>query len=84
MKFIALNAKRNLLAMYCDPENTGSARVAEKLGFVREGTLRGRLAWHDGTWKDAVFWSLLAREYPETSTARIQMEAFDFLGRAIL
>jgi hypothetical protein len=23
VKFIALNAKRNLLAMYCDPENTG-------------------------------------------------------------
>ena len=23
IKFIALNAKRNLLAMYCDPENTG-------------------------------------------------------------
>ena len=67
----------------CEPTNTASARVAEKLGFVREGLLRERLPWHDGTRRDSVQWSLLAREYPHTPAAITPLEAFDFLGRPI-
>jgi RimJ/RimL family protein N-acetyltransferase len=67
----------------CDPRNAASARVAEKLGFVREGLLRQRLPWHDGTRRDALYWSLLSHEYPHTIAARAPYDAFDFLGRRV-
>ena len=49
---------RRLFA-YCDTENVGSARVLEKLGFVREGTLRSRLKL-DGVWRDSHLYAIVA------------------------
>jgi RimJ/RimL family protein N-acetyltransferase len=44
-----------------DPENTGSLRLLERIGFQREGHLRQR--WFTfGTWKDTVLLGLLASE----------------------
>ncbi|MBW3666673.1 MAG: GNAT family N-acetyltransferase [Actinobacteria bacterium] len=42
--------------------NAASDRVAEKLGFTREGTLREELLIR-GNWVDHSLWSLLDREY---------------------
>lgn len=42
--------------------NLASERVAEKLGFVREGILREELLIR-GNWVDHSLWSLLDREY---------------------
>ncbi len=42
--------------------NTASDRVAEKLGFTKEGTLREELLIR-GNWMDHTLWSLLDREY---------------------
>lgn len=42
--------------------NDASDRVAEKLGFTREGTLREELLIR-GNWIDHTLWSLLDREY---------------------
>ena len=42
--------------------NTASDRVAEKLGFTREGLLREELLIR-GNWVDHSLWSLLDREY---------------------
>lgn len=42
--------------------NDASDRVAEKLGFTREGTLREELLIR-GNWVDHSLWSLLDREY---------------------
>jgi ribosomal-protein-serine acetyltransferase len=42
--------------------NDPSDRVAEKLGFTREGTLREELLIR-GNWVDHTLWSLLDREY---------------------
>ncbi len=42
--------------------NTASDRVAEKLGFTREGILREELLIR-GNWVDHSHWSLLDREY---------------------
>lgn len=45
-----------------DPRNTGSARLLERLGFVREGLLRER--WQvAGEISDTAFYGLLAREW---------------------
>jgi RimJ/RimL family protein N-acetyltransferase len=67
----------------CEPENVASARVPEKLGFRREGLLRARLNWHDGAFRDALYWSLLASEYPDSPAAKVGFEAFDILGRKV-
>jgi ribosomal-protein-serine acetyltransferase len=42
--------------------NDASDRVAQKLGFTREGTLREELLIR-GNWVDHTLWSLLDREY---------------------
>ena len=45
-----------------DPENEGSLRLLERIGFQREGLLRQR--WFTfGTWKDTVLLGLLADEF---------------------
>jgi RimJ/RimL family protein N-acetyltransferase len=45
-----------------DPENVASRRVAEKLGFRREGLLRSYMRNPDGTRRDALMYSLLPGE----------------------
>lgn len=65
------------------PDNTASANVARRLGYVFEGRLRDRqLAPHHPR-GDLLSFTLLSREYPDSAAARIPYEAFDLLGRAI-
>ena len=48
-----------------DPDNAGSLRLLEGLGFRREGVLRQR--WFTfGTWKDTVLLGLLAADFDAT------------------
>lgn len=46
----------------CDPENAGSARVAEKLGMRREGHFVEN-AWIKGQWRDTLIYAILDREW---------------------
>lgn len=46
----------------CDPENTGSYRVMEKLGMVREGHLREERLFK-GVWRDFLLYSVLEKEW---------------------
>ena len=45
-----------------DPDNVGSNRLLESLGFVREGRLRGEWETHIGV-RDSFIWGLLADEW---------------------
>jgi RimJ/RimL family protein N-acetyltransferase len=45
-----------------DPENVASQRVAEKVGFRREGVMRAHLRHPDGRIRDSVMFSLLPGE----------------------
>ena len=45
-----------------DPDNVASQRVAEKVGFQREGVLRADLRHRDGRIRDSVMFSLLPGE----------------------
>jgi RimJ/RimL family protein N-acetyltransferase len=49
----------------CQPENTPSWRVMEKLGMRREGHFRQCILRDDGTWWDEYFYALLADEWFE-------------------
>jgi RimJ/RimL family protein N-acetyltransferase len=46
------------LELITDPENRASQRVAEKVGFQREGVLRSHLLHPDGRRRDSVMFSL--------------------------
>ena len=50
------------LELITDPGNVASQRVAEKVGFVREGVLRSHLRHPDGRVRDSVMFSLLPGE----------------------
>lgn len=53
------------LELFTDPDNGGSQRVAEKVGFQREGVLRAHLRHRDGRMRDSVMFSLLPGELVE-------------------
>jgi RimJ/RimL family protein N-acetyltransferase len=50
------------LELLTDPDNVASQRVAEKVGFRREGILRSHLLHRDGRRRDSVMFSLLPGE----------------------
>ena len=50
------------LELITDPDNHASQRVAEKVGFRREGVLRSHLLHRDGRRRDSVMFSLLPGE----------------------
>jgi RimJ/RimL family protein N-acetyltransferase len=53
------------LDLITDPDNLASQRVAEKVGFRREGVLRAHLRHPDGRIRDSVMFSLLPGEIIE-------------------
>ena len=53
------------LELITDPDNLASQRVAEKVGFQREGVLRAHLRHPDGRIRDSVMFSLLPGELLE-------------------
>ncbi|MEA2161862.1 MAG: hypothetical protein QOD66_4242 [Solirubrobacteraceae bacterium] len=55
------------LQLTADPENLASQRVAEKVGFRREGVLRSHMLHPDGRRRDSVMFSLLPGELREES-----------------
>ncbi len=58
------------LELTTDVENLSSQRVAEKVGFQREGVLRSHLRHPDGFRRDSVLFSLLPGELHEPQPAR--------------
>jgi RimJ/RimL family protein N-acetyltransferase len=50
------------LELTTDPDNRRSQRVAEAVGFRREGVLRSHLRHPDGRRRDSVMYSLLPGE----------------------
>jgi RimJ/RimL family protein N-acetyltransferase len=71
------------LEITMDPENLGSKGVAEKLGYVYEGTLRQDTPRGDGTFRDHMIWSLLREDYRSSPSAKIEIEAYDAFGRLL-
>jgi ribosomal-protein-serine acetyltransferase len=52
--------------------NRSSERVAEKLGYVREGLLREEVLVH-GTWMDHTLWAMLEDEYDKRRPGYVEM-----------
>ena len=60
--FDGLGFDRVMLKTDC--RNERSQNAIARLGCVREGTLRHQLRRRDGSWRDTVYFSLLADEWP--------------------
>lgn len=71
------------LEIHCATENRGSARVAERLGFVHEATLSGRLAWENG-FDDAMIWTLSRAAHLDGRGMVTAVVASDCLGRVVM
>jgi RimJ/RimL family protein N-acetyltransferase len=70
--------------IHCDVGNKKSARVPEKLGFILEGTLRKRLSTSSGELRDMMVWTMLIDDYQNSIPAKVEIRAFDAIGRSIL
>lgn len=53
----------------CRPDNTGSARVMQKLGMKYEGHLRGHMRHKRGRWLDSHQYSILKPEYEQLQSS---------------
>jgi len=58
----ALDEGFGRVELITDPDNIASQRVAEKVGFGREGVMRAHTLHRDGRRRDAVLFSLLPGE----------------------
>jgi RimJ/RimL family protein N-acetyltransferase len=76
--------KYRRVEIHCDPANQPSAKVAQKLGYTYEATLRERFEFSDTDWKDSMIWTLFADQYPASPSARIPIQAYDAAGRRLL
>jgi RimJ/RimL family protein N-acetyltransferase len=71
------------MQIHCDPQNRASARVAEKLGYRYEATLR-RSARIGGRWRDTMIFTLLPEELADSPVAAIELEAYGILGERLI
>jgi RimJ/RimL family protein N-acetyltransferase len=67
----------------CDPRNAASARVAEKLGYRLEGTLRGTCHGSDPGPGDLRVYGMLRPEFDASPAASMPGEMFDAADRPI-
>jgi RimJ/RimL family protein N-acetyltransferase len=58
----------------CDPANTGSRHVLEKVGMKREGQIREH-KWAKGKWRDSLLHSVLEQEWRLTRHCRRHLSA---------
>ena len=71
------------LEIHCDPENFASAAIPRKLDFTHEGTLRAKTRFLDG-WSDSMIWGLLETDYPDSPSAKAEINVFDANGQQVL
>ena len=50
---------------------------------MTEATLHRRSHWPDGTVLDSMVWCLFASDLPNSPSARLEIQAFDDIGREI-
>jgi len=66
------------------PENKRSARIPERLGFIREGTLRGVSRNAEGRPYDAIVYALLRDDYECGELPNTRLRALDIGGHDLL
>jgi len=70
--------------IHCDPNNIKSAAIPKKMGYMYEGTLRGRTENIDGEPTDSMIWSIIREEYLNSPATKAKMHAYDVMGSLII
>jgi RimJ/RimL family protein N-acetyltransferase len=76
------NVKR--VHICCSVANMKSARIPEKLGFQKEGVLRKRVPNPNGQLDSMIIWTMIEEEYPHSACQKVELQAFDAVGKRIL
>ena len=63
----------------CDPRNTASSRVLQKIGMTYEGRMRETMFIRDG-WRDSDLYAILEREWTRPAMERMPMQPEDEPG----
>jgi RimJ/RimL family protein N-acetyltransferase len=80
--FATLDVDRVVIRV--DPVNVRSNRVPEKLGFAKEGMLRRRLPYKQGSdLRDANIWTMFRSQLPGSPCEAYGYVAYDALGRVV-
>ncbi len=70
--------------IHCGPKNVRSAAIPRKLGFILEATLHNRVTETSGNLRDTMIWSLFTEHFPTSIPAKLELQAFDVIGRRII
>ncbi|MSP26486.1 MAG: N-acetyltransferase [Myxococcales bacterium] len=70
--------------IHCGVGNGASARVAHKLGFVLDGTLRHRRVRPEDEAEDNLSFSMLVTDYRKSPANNFPLKAFDAMGVSVL
>lgn len=71
------------LEIHCAVQNQASAAIPRKLGYTHEATRRG-LGYANGKTTDAMIWTLLAEEFPNTLSTSARIRVFDVIGNSLV
>ncbi|MHC5062801.1 MAG: GNAT family N-acetyltransferase [Planctomycetota bacterium] len=69
------------LEIHCSPENQASVKIAAKLGFEHEATLKERFRNPAGELGDTVIWTMFAKAYPGSPASKRSIECCDAAGK---
>lgn len=68
MRYAFETERAHRLQLKTDERNARSQRAIERLGAVREGTLREHLVRPDGSFRSSIYYSVLSNEWPAVRT----------------
>lgn len=75
--------KLDRIEIHCDPRNTRSLKIPEKLGFTLEAVLKNRLLDNEGKPRDKMIWTLFREQYEQSTIKEMKLRAFDVIGREL-
>ena len=71
------------IQIHTQVQNEVSARIPERLGYVKEARLRKRITTTSGEAADIFVFSMLRDEYRGSEIAQMEVQAYDFIGRPL-
>lgn len=71
------------MEIHCSVENSASAAIPRKLGYIHEGNRR-RLSYAYGHESDQMTWTMFRDEYASSPCAQVELKGYDGAGRQVL
>ena len=72
------------IEIHCSPENTRSINIPSKLGYTFETTAVKKDVMENDHGREVMIWVMLKDAYEKSSIKKIDIKAFDIIGREII